>query len=156
VSSPRCTRSSRSRSRSPCAAARIGARDLARGIAALRAEAERIALGDLTRSEIFESEDELGDLARDFDRMRQALRDTVRRVADAADRVDAASGQLAVVGGSVAEGAAEQERCIAQASESTASIRERVTASPARRRRSRLRSKSRRARSWRWVRPVKS
>ena len=110
-----------------CAAARIGARDLARGIAALRAEAERIALGDLTRSEIFESEDELGDLARDFDRMRQALRDTVRRVADAADRVDAASGQLAVVGGSVAEGAAEQERCIAQASESTASIRERVT-----------------------------
>jgi methyl-accepting chemotaxis protein len=110
-----------------CAAARIGARDLARGIQALRAEAERIALGDLTRTEIFESEDELGDLARGFDRMRQALRETVRRVSDAADRVDAAAGQLATVGGSVAEGAAEQERGIAQASESTASIRERVT-----------------------------
>jgi methyl-accepting chemotaxis protein len=110
-----------------CAAARIVARDLARGIGALRAEAERIALGDLTRTEIFESEDELGDLARGFDRMRQALRETVRRVAEAADRVESAAGQLATVGGSVAEGAAEQESGIAQASESTASIRERVT-----------------------------
>ncbi len=110
-----------------CAAARIVARDLARGIGALRAEAERIALGDLTRTAIFESEDELGDLARGFDRMRQALRETVGRVAEAADRVESAAGQLATVGGSLAQGAAEQESGIAQASESTASIRERVT-----------------------------
>jgi len=110
-----------------CAAARIVARDLARAIRALRAEADRIACGDLTRAEVFESEDELGDLARGFDRMRQALRETVRRVADAADRVEAAAGQLATVGGAVAEGAGEQERGIAQASESTAAIRERVT-----------------------------
>jgi len=110
-----------------CAAARIVARDLARAIRALRAEAERIACGDLTRAEVFESEDELGDLARGFDRMRHALRETVRRVADAADRVEAAAGQLATVGGAVAEGAGEQQRGIAQASESTAAIRERVT-----------------------------
>lgn len=108
-------------------AARIVARDLARAIDALRAEADRIARGDLTRAEVFESEDELGDLARGFDRMRQSLRETVRRVADSADRVEAAAGELAAVGGAVADGAAKQERGIAQASESTDAIRERVT-----------------------------
>jgi methyl-accepting chemotaxis protein len=108
-------------------AARIVARDLAQGIKALRAEADCIARGDLTRAEIFESEDELGDLARGFDRMRHALRETVGRVSDSADRVEAAAGQLAAVGGSVATGAAAQERGIAQASKSTDSIRERVT-----------------------------
>jgi methyl-accepting chemotaxis protein len=108
-------------------AARIVARDLAQGIKALRAEADCIARGDLTRAEIFESEDELGDLARGFDRMRHALRETVGRVSDSADRVEAAAGQLAAVGGSVATGAAAQERGIAQASQSTDSIRERVT-----------------------------
>ena len=110
-----------------CAAAWIVARDLARGIVALRAEAERIARGDLTRAEIFESEDELGELGRGFDRMRQSLRETVRRVARAADGVDAAAGQMGRVGTSVAEGAAEQERGIAQARESTDAIREQVT-----------------------------
>ena len=108
-------------------AARIVARDLAHGINALLSEADRIARGDLTRAEIFESEDELGDLARGFDRMRQSLRDTVRRVSDSADRVEIAAGQLAEVGGSVADGAAVQERGIAQASQSTDSIREQVT-----------------------------
>jgi methyl-accepting chemotaxis protein len=110
-----------------CGAARIVARDLARGIGALRSEAERIARGDLTRAEIFESEDELGDLARGFDRMRQALRETVGRVSESADRVEAAAGQLAQVGTTVATSAAEQERGIGQASESTDSIRERVS-----------------------------
>ncbi len=110
-----------------CAAARIVSRDLARAIRALRAEADRIACGDLTRAEVFESEDELGDLARGFDRMRQSLRETVMRVAEAADRVESAASQLATVGGAVADGAGEQERGIAQASESTGAIRERVT-----------------------------
>lgn len=110
-----------------CAAAWIVARDLAKGIVALRAEAARIAQGDLTRAEIFESEDELGALGRDFDRMRQSLRETVRRVAHAADGVDTAATQMGGVGTSVAEGAAEQERGVAQARESTDAIREQVT-----------------------------
>jgi methyl-accepting chemotaxis protein len=109
-----------------CAAAWIVARDLAKGIAALRAEAERIARGDLTRAEVFESEDELGDLGRGFDRMRQSLRETVRRVAGAADRVEAAAGQLASVGSSVAQAGADQERGIGRARESTDAIREQV------------------------------
>jgi methyl-accepting chemotaxis protein len=110
-----------------CGAAWIVARDLAKGIAALRSEAERIAGGDLTRAEVFESEDELGALARGFDRMRQSLRETVRRVAGAADGVEDAASQMGRVGTSVAEGAADQERGIAQARESTDSIREQVT-----------------------------
>jgi methyl-accepting chemotaxis protein len=110
-----------------CAAAWIVARDLAKGIVALRAEAERIAQGDLTRAEVYESEDELGELGRGFDRMRQSLRETVRRVAGAADGVDDAANQMGRVGTSVAEGAGEQERGIAQARESTDSIREQVT-----------------------------
>jgi methyl-accepting chemotaxis protein len=107
-------------------AAWIVARDLARGIAALRAEAERIAGGDLRRAAVFESEDELGDLARGFDRMRQSLRETVRRVAEGADRVEGSTGSIASVGSSVAEAAADQERGIAQVRESTDAIREQV------------------------------
>jgi methyl-accepting chemotaxis protein len=103
------------------------AQDLARGISALRAEADRIASGDLARSEVFESEDELGDLGRAFDRMRQALRDTVARVASAADRVEAAGSEMASVGSAVAEAAADQERAIRKARESTDAIREQVS-----------------------------
>ncbi|RIK99736.1 MAG: hypothetical protein DCC71_19960 [Proteobacteria bacterium] len=108
-------------------AAWIVARDLSGGMASLRAEAQRIADGDLARASVFESEDELGDLGRAFDQMRQSLRETVRRVTAAADRVDTAAGQLANVGSAVAEAAADQDRSIVQARESTDSIREQVT-----------------------------
>jgi methyl-accepting chemotaxis protein len=107
-----------------CAAAWIVASDLARGIAALRAEAARIARGDLVRAQVYESDDELGALGRDFDRMRQALRETVARVAGAADRVDDAAAGLARIGSSVADAAAHQERGLAQAHESTEAVRD--------------------------------
>jgi len=110
-----------------CAAAWIVARDLALGIGALRQEAERIAAGDLRRAAVYESEDELGELSRAFDRMRHSLRDTIGRVAGAADRVDAAAGALARIGASVSEAAAHQERGLGQARESTDAIREQVT-----------------------------
>jgi len=110
-----------------CGAAWIVARDLARGIRALRAEAERIARGDLRRAEVYESEDELGELSRAFDRMRHSLRETVGRVAGAADRVDAAASALARIGASVSEAAADQERGLVQARESTDTVREQVT-----------------------------
>jgi methyl-accepting chemotaxis protein len=110
-----------------CAAAWIVARDLARGIAALRAEASRIAQGDLVRARVYESEDELGALGRDFDRMRQALRETVSHVASAADRVDEAAVGLARIGASVADAAAHQERGVAQAFESTEAVRDQVS-----------------------------
>jgi methyl-accepting chemotaxis protein len=102
------------------------AQDLARGIAGLRTEADRIASGDLSRGEVFESEDELGDLGRAFDRMRQALRETVGRVSAAADRVESSAGEMAGVGTGVASAAADQERAIREARESTDAIREQV------------------------------
>jgi methyl-accepting chemotaxis protein len=106
-----------------CSAAWIVSQDLGRGIRALRTEAERIAAGDLSRPEVFESEDELGDLGRAFDRMRQEIRDTVGRVAQAADRVDAAAIQMATVGSAVAGAAADQERAVAHARDSTDTVR---------------------------------
>jgi methyl-accepting chemotaxis protein len=109
-----------------CSAAWIVARDLSRAIGALRLEAERIARGDLRRADVFESEDELGELSRAFDRMRRALRETIGRVAGAADRVDAAAGELSGIGASVADAAGQQERGLGQASESTHAIREQV------------------------------
>jgi len=107
-----------------CSAAWVVARDLGAGLGALRGEVDRIAAGDLSRPEVFESEDELGDLARAFDRMRQALSDTVGRVGLAADRVEAAAAELGVVGTTVAASAGDQERAVVQARESTDTVRE--------------------------------
>jgi methyl-accepting chemotaxis protein len=109
-----------------CSAAWIVARDLSRGIGALREEAGRIAAGDLSRPAVFESEDELGELGRAFDRMRQALGDTVGRVAQAADRVEAATSEMAAVGAAVSEAAGDQEGAVAHARESTEAVREQV------------------------------
>jgi methyl-accepting chemotaxis protein len=108
-------------------AAWIVARDLARGIGALRAEAERIAAGNLGRASVFESEDELGELSRSFDRMRQALRETVGRVAAAADRVESAAGHLSAVGATVTDATVAQDQGIGQARRSTDAIRLQVS-----------------------------
>jgi methyl-accepting chemotaxis protein len=107
-----------------CSAAWVVSRDLGTGLAALRREVDRIADGDLSRPEVFESEDELGDLARAFDRMRHALSDTVARVGQAADRVEAAASELGAVGATVAASAGDQERAVVQARESTDTVRE--------------------------------
>ncbi len=107
-----------------CASAWIVASDLSGGLSALRAEADRIAEGALDRPNVFESEDELGDLGRAFDRMRQALRETVARVTQAADRVDSAALDLGTVGASVAGAAADQERAVLRARSSTDTVRE--------------------------------
>ena len=49
------------------------------------------------RGEVYESEDELGELSRSFEAMAGALRGTVRRVSQAADRVEATAGEMAGV-----------------------------------------------------------
>jgi methyl-accepting chemotaxis protein len=109
-----------------CSAAWVVARDLGAGLRALLGEVGRIAAGDLSRPEVFESEDELGDLARAFDGMRQALGETIGRVGHAADRVEAAAAELGSVGAAVAAAAADQERAVVQARESTDTVREQV------------------------------
>ena len=71
--------------------ATVFAADLSRATNALRTRAEQLAAGDLRQMKLFESEDEIGDLARAFDRMRGALCETVSRVAVAADQVEGAA-----------------------------------------------------------------
>ena len=89
-------------------------RDLGAGARELGASAERVASGDLRASEAFESEDEIGVLARSFERMAGALRATVGRVSEAADRVEATATEAATVSASVASAAESQGRGVVE------------------------------------------
>jgi methyl-accepting chemotaxis protein len=91
--------------------------DLQRATKLLSEAADRMARGDLRRGQVLESEDEMGDLARSFERMGGALRATVSRVSDAADRVDSAAAQIAGVSDSVTAASSEQAGRIEQAME---------------------------------------
>ncbi|MDJ0868799.1 MAG: methyl-accepting chemotaxis protein [Myxococcota bacterium] len=102
------------------------AQDLGRGIAALRTQAQRIASGDLGGGESYESEDELGELGRSFERMRGSLREMVSRVRETADRVEGSASEMARLGEAVAEATGSQVQGIRQATESTDAIRRQV------------------------------
>lgn len=97
-------------------------RDVGEASLALGAEAERIAAGDLTRGRRTESEDELGALARAFERMSEGLRRTIAGVVEAADRVEGTAGEIASVSESVAGVTVDQVRGIQQATVSMESI----------------------------------
>ncbi len=101
---------------------RLLSEDLYRSIDSIRASAQATANGDLQRGQVYESEDEFGDLWRSFEVMGGALRTTVNSLSDAADRVDSAALEIANVAGGVAEASAEQVRRTQQASELMASI----------------------------------
>jgi len=98
------------------------ARDVGEAIARLQSAAARVAAGDLTRGEILESEDEMGDLARSFEGMAASLRGTVARVTGAADRMQSAAGEIASASQNVARATASQVGGIAQATASMGSI----------------------------------
>ena len=100
----------------------LAGRDVDEAVRRLRGEAERIAAGDLTRQGVFESEDELGQLGRAFDAMTAALRATVGRVAETADRVESAAGEISAVAESLAGVTVDQVRGIQQATFSMESI----------------------------------
>jgi len=102
-------------------------RDISQGAGILTSEAERMAQGDLRRGRVFESEDELGALARSFESMGGGLRSTVSRVADAADRVDGAASDMAAVSESVATATVDQVRRIQQAGQIMGQINTQVT-----------------------------
>jgi methyl-accepting chemotaxis protein len=91
--------------------------DLRRATKVLTKAADRMARGDLRQGRVLESEDEMGELARSFERMGGALRATVGRVAETADRVDTAAGQIASVAQGVAAASGEQAGRIQQAME---------------------------------------
>jgi methyl-accepting chemotaxis protein len=98
------------------------ASDVSRATDSLRLEAERLASGDLRRGRVFESEDELGELSRSFEGMAQALRTTVGRVAEAADRVEATAAEMASVSTDVASVTADQVQGIQQTASSMEAI----------------------------------
>ena len=96
--------------------------DVSRATRRLQRQAERIASGDLRAGDALESEDELGSLARSFDRMTASLRSTVARMAETADRVEGAAVQIAESSSSIAAATGDQVQGIEQATGSMASI----------------------------------
>jgi methyl-accepting chemotaxis protein len=96
--------------------ARFIAADFAAAIDALRAEVRRIAEGDLRIEQTYESEDDLGDLARSVEEMALALRDTVRQVAGAANRVEGTARAIEKASAGVNEVAREQSQSIQRVS----------------------------------------
>jgi methyl-accepting chemotaxis protein len=100
--------------------------DVGRATGFLRAEAERLASGDLRPGRVFESEDELGEVARSFEGMTASLRDTVGRVAEAADRVEATAADMASVTDRVADVTADQVQGLGQATQSMEAINRQV------------------------------
>jgi methyl-accepting chemotaxis protein len=102
------------------------AQDVSRATEALRAEAERLSSGDLRRGEVVESEDELGELSRSFEAMGSSLRATVRRVSEAADRVEATAGEMAGVSEAVSSVTVDQVRGIQQTTTSMEEINRQV------------------------------
>jgi methyl-accepting chemotaxis protein len=102
--------------------ARLLAEDLSEAARVLGAEVDRMASGDLRRGRIWDAEDELGDLARGFERMGESLRQTVARVADAADRVEQGAIALTPVSVGIAEVTAVQVEAMQRAASSMEEI----------------------------------
>ncbi len=103
------------------------ARDIAMPVAILRAAAERLGSGDLRPAPTFESEDELGELARSFDGMVDALRTTIARVASSADGLEARASALSPVCRTLSEATVEQEQGTRRAAESMEQINAQVS-----------------------------
>jgi len=104
------------------AVARLTSEDVSRVTRRLRDHALRIAAGDLRDGEAIESDDELGELARAFDRMAIGLRETIGKALKTADGVEAAANQMAEVAGAVSSATVDQVQGIEQATASMASL----------------------------------
>jgi methyl-accepting chemotaxis protein len=101
--------------------------DVSRAIESLRSQADRIASGDLRSSQVRESEDETGDLARSFAGMARSLRTTVGHLAEAARRADSAAAEMTAVSRSVESATRDQVQGIEEATTSMASINHQVS-----------------------------
>lgn len=88
----------------------------------LCAETERMAKGDLRPGLIWESEDELGDLSRAFEAMGNGLRETLGRVAEAAERVEASASAINPASRSITSVSDEQVGAMESAATSMAEI----------------------------------
>jgi methyl-accepting chemotaxis protein len=108
------------------AAASLVANEVSGATHVLHEEAKRLASGDLRRGRVFESEDELGELSRSFELMASSLRETVTRVAEAADRVEGTVDELSPVSESVTQVTADQVAGIEQVTSSMEEINAQV------------------------------
>lgn len=98
------------------------ARDLGGATQRLGEAANRMASGDLRRIDVFESEDELGTLARAFDGMVSSLRASVGEVAETADSIDEGAGKIAEVARGLHAAAEGQGRDVKQVVEAMAAV----------------------------------
>jgi len=103
--------------------ARLAAADIGSMTDALAREIGRVASGDLTRGQVHESEDELGELAHGLERMASTLQGTVAGVVAAAAGVEQTASQIASVGGDLAGVTADQVQGLERVTESMGRIR---------------------------------
>jgi len=96
--------------------ARMMAGDVSEATSWLQAEAARMASGDLRKGRVFESEDELGSLARSFETMAHSLRAAVGSMARTADRVEVTSVEMVQVAQAVSGVTSDQVQGIEQTS----------------------------------------
>ncbi len=102
------------------------ARDISGPAAVLREAAEQLAAGDLRPPRLFESEDEMGDLARSFDRMHTSLRATIATLAESADGLEARASDLGPVCRTLAGATADQAEGTRRAASSMEEINAQV------------------------------
>ncbi len=98
------------------------ARDMRRIFMALQEQVKRVAEGDLRRTNIVETDDELGELGRSIDEMSSALRGTVGKVMETVTRVDQAAADISVIAKDVSSVTVDQLQESIQAMEAIGSI----------------------------------
>jgi len=101
-------------------------RGLIRPILQIKAAAEQIGRGDFSVQIRSDRRDEIGDVARAFEGMAASLRRMLGHVAQAADRVEATSSEIASASGTVASVTADQVHGIQQAAKAMEEIHARV------------------------------
>lgn len=85
-------------------------------------DAEKIADGDLSVKIDSNSDDEIGDLARSFERMRINVHDAISEIHEAADQVAAGAKNVSSASVTLSQGAAEQASSVEELSASIAEI----------------------------------
>jgi methyl-accepting chemotaxis protein len=96
--------------------------DIIRGLSRLSTEVARMTSGDLRRGEVFDSEDEIGELSRSFESMAESLRSTLSRIFETVDQLETAATDITSISEGVAAITADQVLGIQQAALSTEAI----------------------------------
>jgi methyl-accepting chemotaxis protein len=109
-----------------CLMAWLVSNDVIRGLRQLSEAIARVASGDLCGAGVFDSEDEIGGLARSVESMVESLRATLTQIFDAADQLERSASRIASISEGVAAVTADQASGIQQAALSTEAINTQV------------------------------